>query len=68
MLSKNKVLIAYWKSRGGQYWVKLYLDQFGYTYQTDDGGGNLGKCDYDFALNKCKIQASYCPSNLTKIV
>lgn len=37
-----KQLVARWRSRGGKYWLDLYLDQYGYTYRADDCGGSMG--------------------------
>ena len=36
------MLVNRWKTRGGRYWFELYRDEMGFTYKSDNGGGNLG--------------------------
>lgn len=36
------MLINRWQTRGGKYWYELYKDDQGFTYKSDNGGGNLG--------------------------
>ena len=43
----EKTRIGRWESRGHRAWVELYRDAFGYTYRSDDGGGNLGALTSD---------------------
>ena len=41
----SKKLVKKWASAKGKYWVELYLDDLGYSYRTDNGGGCLGNGD-----------------------
>ena len=36
-------LIAQWESRTGKQWVKLFADEYGYSYKGIGCGGFLGK-------------------------
>lgn len=45
-----KTLIARWETRGQRYWYELYRDNMGFTFRSEDGGGNLGYMALDTAM------------------
>jgi hypothetical protein len=61
----TRKLIGSWKSKGGKYWVKLYLCSDGmYEYTMDNGCGFLGNVRYQDALDHCVLEAGCCPSRM----
>lgn len=50
MSTPSKTLIARWETRGRKYWLELYEDQFGFSYQMDNGGGSMGYIPRNDAL------------------
>lgn len=43
----DKVILGRWESTRGKHWVELYKDSLGYTYQSNNGGGNMGSLPDD---------------------
>lgn len=46
----NRKPVARWRTRGGRYWITLYKCEEGYSYSSDNGGGNLGNLSYEDAV------------------
>lgn len=40
--TQERTMIGRWESEGGRYWVELYRDQNGYSYDGKGCGGSLG--------------------------
>jgi hypothetical protein len=40
--SKQKQVVGRWETRGKRYWIELVRDARGFSYRSDNGGGNLG--------------------------
>jgi hypothetical protein len=43
-------LIGRWESKGGKYWIELNKDDMGYSYNTNNGGGNIGNVPESSAI------------------
>lgn len=52
----DKILQAKWTSPSGKYWVELYTDRYGATYQSDNGGGNLGNITVIEAIDRMEAR------------
>lgn len=50
-----KKLVKYWKTKFGRGYYKLYVDEQGYTYESRDGGGNLGPMTEEKAIEALEI-------------
>lgn len=50
MPETERIVVARWKSRGGKYWVELYVTNDGYSYKGAGCGGFFGRVTKDEAV------------------
>lgn len=63
----EKQLLASWRSQRGRYWVDLYAEQLdgcapAFSYIADNGGGFIGHCAPEVAIQHAARQAGFNPS------
>jgi hypothetical protein len=68
----EKQTLARWQSRGGRYWTELYAETLpgcaaAFSYRSDDGGGYLGHCAPEVAMQHAARQAGFAPSKMPRI-
>lgn len=48
---ETKKIVARWTSKQGRYFIVLFQDELGYSYESDNGGGNFGDISLARAMN-----------------
>ena len=68
----EKQVLARWESQRGRYWVEVYAEALpdcaaAFSYRADNGGGYLGHCSPEVALQHAARQAGFNPSKCQRV-
>ena len=68
----KKQTLARWQSQRGRYWVELYAEFLpdcaaAFSYSADNGGGYLGHCSPEIAMQHAAQQAGFNPSKCQRV-
>lgn len=72
MITLTKQTLARWESARGRYWVELFAETLpgcapAFSYREDNGGGFIGHCSPEVAMQHAARQASFAPSRMTRV-